>query len=369
MPVQDCNATWIWISLFERTPGCAWTNTFRHHLDTAEIGILLASAPFVFCADILDSLQCLQAPDTSPNRTLNCAFFASASNENRQAPISPKQTNKIKLELDIIYGRQKLGRLSTSIMILTPAMPWRNCLYCDHCCERKVLLIKMSIFIIHIISYKTDSSATLSSHFSADSHGRLKGPALSQNIQRYIHMQDNNQEHTFTWIKWHSSFSTGVVAWVYTNLSLSSSCTASRENTGSAFQTTLSVANQPKLLSRSWANRSASWISLGNPLALWLWQSILSCLLLARSRSSHSVHSILTVWSMPIQFQVSCLGSLPGHCCWHSQPVTYNRSHINVACGSLLVRPIGWQPWCHLSSHRAAPVPCRSPASRAAWSE
>ena len=49
--------------------------------------------------------------------------------------------------------------------------------------------------------YKTDSSATLSSHFSADSHGRLKGPALSQNIQRYIHMQDNNQEHTFTWIK------------------------------------------------------------------------------------------------------------------------------------------------------------------------
>ena len=108
MPVQDCNATWIWISLFERTPGCAWTNTFRHHLDTAEIGILLASVPFVFCADILDSLQCLQAPDTSPNRTLNCAFFASASNENRQAPISPKQTNKIKLELDIIYGRQKI---------------------------------------------------------------------------------------------------------------------------------------------------------------------------------------------------------------------------------------------------------------------
>ena len=37
--------------------------------------------------------------------------------------------------------------------------------------------------------------------FQADSHGRLKGPALSQNIQRYIHMQDNNQEHTFTWIK------------------------------------------------------------------------------------------------------------------------------------------------------------------------
>ena len=67
--------------------------------------------------------------------------------------------------------------------------------------------------------------------FQADSHGRLKGPALSQNIQRYIHMQDNNQEHTFTWIKWHSSFSTGVVAWVYTNLSLSSSCTASRKKT------------------------------------------------------------------------------------------------------------------------------------------
>ena len=66
--------------------------------------------------------------------------------------------------------------------------------------------------------------------FQADSHGRLKGPALSQNIQRYIHMQDNNQEHTFTWIKWHSSFSTGVVAWVYTNLSLSSSCTARKKH-------------------------------------------------------------------------------------------------------------------------------------------
>lgn len=73
-----------------------------------KLACLLASVPFVFCADILDSLQCLQAPDTSPNRTLNCAFFASASNENRQAPISPKQTNKIKLELDIIYGRQKI---------------------------------------------------------------------------------------------------------------------------------------------------------------------------------------------------------------------------------------------------------------------
>ena len=106
---------------------------------------------FFDCAGILDSLQCSQTPDTSPKRTLNCSLFAFARDVNRQLSISPKQPNKMKLfthhYLISFMVHKKLGRFFTSTMILTPAMPWRNCLYCDHCCERKVRLIKMSIFI------------------------------------------------------------------------------------------------------------------------------------------------------------------------------------------------------------------------------